>query len=1791
MRTRKEIVQAAINEGIDRKNDLLQELGSARSGSRASRASMSSSTLRAHARGEAAAALKKAEMQKRINEHQCKSAMALEIEERKRQEDELAFARRKREEEARLECLRVEQEAAAAVARAKAIDEELRLPDVDKLPDLPLEEPSKRVQNFINSQLNGPNPRGQEPDASRFTASDFPARSFKEETPQVDPPRFTAPGFPPKKEKPDPRAPPFTPSRTAQSSDPADRMDCFIQFMARRELIANKIEKFDNRPENFNTWKAAFKNMTSDVNITASEELALMLEYTTGESKRLVQRLRNAYIENPSAGVRESWKKLGERFGSTAVITNVHLNKLTMFPALASKDNKGLQELGDLLLELQCAKEDGGLAGLKILDEPAFLKPVLVKLPQDLQGRWQRHAYRYKTQHRVDYPPFREFASFIQEIAREQNDPYLSMESQESKSQWKPFVKQPVKPPIKPPVKPPIRPTDMPPFGQGLTAFRTDITDPALSPPTRDPTKWCIVHKLSHPLSKCRAFRTMPLTERRNLLSQHRICFHCLATTSHLAKDCTVQVKCSECHSDKHVSALHAGPPSQPTAAEDAHQHGGEPTVTSSCTEVCGDTIEARSCAKICLANIYAISQPENKIKAYVVIDDQSNCSLAKPKLFDILNLDGEATPYVLKTCAGTSQVQGRRARNLVIESLDGTHIHMLPILTECSAIPDSREEIPTPAVARAHPHLKDIAEKIPELDPEVEILLLVGRDAPPLHKIHESRNGPRNAPWAQRLDLGWVVLGNVCLDGAHKPAEVSSYRTQVLDNGRPSFLLPCSNRIYVKHGSHADSTSYLESKKKKGTFLKGSFEDGLGDNVFASTKDDNRPGMSVEDRQFIQIMNSSLARNEAGSWEAPLPVRDEFSRLPNNREDAVKRFKSTTRALEKKPLMKQHYFDFMQKLFEKRHAEPAPELSPSAPRWYLPHFGVYHPQKPDKIRVVFDSAAETKGTSLNKILLSGPDLTNNLLGVLLRFRQDTVAFMADIEQMFHSFLVQEQHRDLLRFFWYKDNDPNGEPIEYRMKVHVFGNTSSPAVATYCLRKTAEVGEQEFGSDAKDFVHDNFYVDDGLKSVAKPAEAIDLLVRTRAMLAKANLRLHKIASSHPEVTRAFPKGDQASDLRDLDFSLDTVPVQRALGVLWDISADALTFKVCLGEKPFTRRGVLSVLNSLYDPLGLTAPVIVRGKLLLRSMMANLSNFQPESWDEPLPEEQRPPWETWCKALQALTLLRVPRCYTIASSSAVRRRELHTFCDASNDAIGAVSYLRTIQHDGIIQVSFVLGKAKLAPSNATTIPRLELCAAILGIEMTELINQELDVKPDTVVYYSDSRVVLGYITNETRRFYVYVSNRVERIRKSSSPEQWYYVPSQQNLADLATRSVDAQNLSSSIWLRGPNSLHQQDTSFNTTASQASETAEDDPEVRPVVQALATQILPKKPLGTSRFSRFSQWETLVRAIARILLAMRTYHQRTQGKPSTTESTKLSVSLLDRAKFMIIKNVQREAYEEELSRLNNSDVLPKTSPLLKICPVIDNDGLLRVGGRLERASLSYEESHPLILPSSHHITSLLIKHYHERVQHQGRHFTLGLIRSSGIWIVGGKRAVNSAINNCIKCKKLRGRQQIQKMGDLPIDRLTPAPPFSYVGLDVFGPWLVSARRTRGGVANSKRWAVLFTCLTTRAIHIEVIESMDTSCFINALRRFLALRGPAIQLRSDCGTNFVGARNELQSCLNEMDDSAIQSYLANEGCEWIFNPPHASHVGGVWERMIGVTRRILDSILADLWARTSHS
>ena len=374
-----------------------------------------------------------------------------------------------------------------------------------------------------------------------------------------------------------------------------------------------------------------------------------------------------------------------------------------------------------------------------------------------------------------------------------------------------------------------------------------------------------------------------------------------------------------------------------------------------------------------------------------------------------------------------------------------------------------------------------------------------------------------------------------MCLDFASGPAHVLTRLTSLSTvtekepetGSRIYELVPCPNQIKVTDPLFERAT----------------------DDIFRKTRGYNEPSLSCEDRKFLEIMDRGIHKNSRGSWEMPMPFRNECQTMPNNRVQAMQRLQGLLKTFARKPEMKADYLEFMGKIIDKGHASaiPSEEVPPPPGRsWYLPHFATYHNTK-RTIRVVFDSSCEFEGVSLNKVLLPGPDLMNNLIGVLMRFRKENIAVMCDIEQMFHSFYVDPPHRDFLRFLWFEGNDPSKPIIEYRMNVHLFGNGPSPAVATYGLRRTAIDGEE-----AKKFICRNFYVDDGLTSLSSTQGATDLVKSAQATLATANLRLHKVVSNSVEVMEAFPAEDRAKDVRDLDLRHDSLPAQRSLGVFWDL---------------------------------------------------------------------------------------------------------------------------------------------------------------------------------------------------------------------------------------------------------------------------------------------------------------------------------------------------------------------------------------------------------------------------------------------------------------------------------------------------------------------------------------------------------------------------------------------------------------------------------------------------------------
>ena len=1487
------------------------------------------------------------------------------------------------------------------------------------------------------------------------------------------------------------------------------------KYMFRKDILLSRLSEFSDKPEHYQMWKNAFTSVTKEMEMSPAEEIDLLVKWLGPDSSRQVNSLRAAYSANPNIGLKHIWQRLEDRYAAPELIDASLKKKVANFTKIGPKENIRLYELADITSEIAAFMEDPKFSQLlSYMNTSVGIAPIVRKLPFRLQGKWTNEAINIKKRSGVPYPPFRAFSQFLNDLARNMNDPSFCYDNTEVHTETRRV---------------------------NVSARKTNMATDSYS---------CILHPHSkHNTNTCYTFRKKPLKERKNILFAKGVCFKC-CSAKHKAKDCTQSNQCEVCRSPKHSTALHEEYPTHEERRKDgvSQSYGGEiipkVEVNSKCTELCSQTFKGKSCAKIVLVKIHNKKDPSRKMTSYALIDDQSNRTLVSSKILNFFDENGPEIEYSMASCAGGAIKRGRCASDYIVESYDEECMLNLPTMIECDDIPNERSEIPTPDIGKNYPHLEEACKHLYPLQKNAEILLLIGRDLPEAHHVHTQFIGNTSTPFAQKLALGWVVVGELCLGSGHISQNISVKKTHILQNGRPSILEPCTQNISVKTVPAVDSK--------------------IGMDVFQKGKYDDKIGMSVEDKYFLQLMETEMYRNQEGNWTAPLPFRQHIigQEIKSNRNDVYKRTVKLTRNLKNDSKKLQHFLQFMEKMFKNGHAETVPDITPGQ-SWYLPLFGVYHPKKRDKIRVVFDSSASYNGHSLNDMLVTGPDLTNNLLGILLRFRIRKIAIIADIEQMFYCFKVSDNHRDFLRFLWFKNNDPCEEIVEYRMSVHVFGNSPSPAIATLGLRKAAKVSADEYGEDVLKFVSDNFYLDDGLISLDTPEEAVSLLKRTQeALKAGGNLRLHKIASNSKEVLQTFSKEDLAESIVDLMQGSEELPTQHTLGVAWNINRDCFTFKISKEVKPCTRRGILSTVNSIYDPLGLAAPVTVRGRLFLKQLVNG------KDWDESLTPKEEGQWLKWRDSLHHLEDVYVARHYVSMCNPIMK--EVHIFCDASKEAIAAVAYMKSIDKNNVASVSFIMGKSKIAPKHGHTVPRLELCAAVLAVELGRIIDDQLKVDLKEMHFYSDSKVVLGYIQNERRRFYVYVENRIDKIRSVTKPCQWRYVETTQNPADEATRPFPVSRLQNSIWLNGSSFLGEAVLCSKELYQLVS--PEEDTEIRPLVTTMKQTLIPEKSLDIAKFERFSTWRSLVRAFTTIKSTLRKRHQVPD----------LPVGR-DEVEIFIIKEVQRATFRDDIEKLEKDENLKKTSPILALNPFLDEDGILRVGGRIRKSDLGHYEKMPVIIPKKSHVAVLLVRHFHEKTYHQGRHFTEGEIRRNGYWIIGMKKLIASILRVCVTCRKLRSQTSEQKMADLPEDRLKPCPPFTNVGVDMFGPFLVVTRKTRGGMANNKRWAALFTCLTSRAIHIEVVEEMTSSSFINALRRFVAIRGPVNEVRSDRGTNFIAASKELKCEIIDVEDPIMKGYLDVQNIVWRFNPPHSSHMGGVWERMIGIARRILNSMLSE--------
>ena len=494
-----------------------------------------------------------------------------------------------------------------------------------------------------------------------------------------------------------------------------------------------------------------------------------------------------------------------------------------------------------------------------------------------------------------------------------------------------------------------------------------------------------------------------------------------------------------------------------------------------------------------------------------------------------------------------------------------------------------------------------------------------------------------------------------------------------------------------------------------------------------------------MNERDILQTLDKETTIVD-GHYEVPMLWKPN-TELPESLPVASRRFSSLTKRFQKDKAYFAMYEKNIKDYVQKGHARKLTEdevLKKSKKTWYLPHHGVVNVNKPGKVRMVFDAAAKSAGQSLNSNLSTGPDLVNSLVGVLLRFRKHKIAVTADIEGMFHQVKLKPSDTDAVRFLWKLDPSSTDPPDHYQMLVHIFGATDSPCCAAFALRKAALDQKEYFSDEIIDAILRSFYVDDLLRSLLDEIGAINLIRNLEKLLANRGFNLTKFNSNSESVLKAVPPEKRATT-SSLEFENS---ITRALGVKWDLQEDNFMYTVDsnLSSDTCTKRQILKKTSTVFDPLGFLTPFTLVAKIIIQDLWR-----KNVGWDEEVDESIQNAWKTWMQELSKIAqTFRVPRSFEIQPSDEI---QLHLFSDASEQAFGAVAYLR-IQTPSNTRCHLVMAKSRVAPIKPLTLPRLELQGAVLAIRLKETVVKEMNWKFDTVYFWTDSMITYNISTTVT-----------------------------------------------------------------------------------------------------------------------------------------------------------------------------------------------------------------------------------------------------------------------------------------------------------------------------------------------------------------------------------------------------------------------------------------------------------
>lgn len=901
----------------------------------------------------------------------------------------------------------------------------------------------------------------------------------------------------------------------------------------------------------------------------------------------------------------------------------------------------------------------------------------------------------------------------------------------------------------------------------------------------------------------------------------------------------------------------------------------------------------------------------------------------------------------------------------------------------------------------------------------------------------------------------------------------------------------------------------------------------------------------TLEEKAAEEAYVRTISRTVSGRYSVGLPFNDKFSLLGKSEEKSRNLFLSSERRLQFQTEKYKHYEEFMSEMLELGHMELDPK--DGSPDNYIIHHMVTRPSSTTtKYRVVFNGSFPTSSNiSLNDTLLVGPSIQDDLFSHHIRWREKPIGVTADITKMYRQILIHPKDRNYQKIWW---RSSVKEPLNsYRLKTVTYGTSSAPFQAIRTLKQLAydEVALHSLGSK---LMERNFYVDDFVASFVDPIEAKEHIEDLVNLAAKGGFQLHKFASNYETIN--------ASD-----------QIVTVLGIVWNLKTDNIELNIgnIKYHNEITKCSVLSEIAQMYDPLGLTSPIILSAKNFMQEIWAE-HNI---SWEDKLPEHLTIKWKKFQSSLQQMKPILIPRCCMVSNGI----YELHGFSDASKTGYGACVYIRVPDNS----TTLLCAKSRVAPLKTVTIPRLELCAAVLLSRIVKKVREALTCQPIKIILWTDSMITLHRIKGPSNKYKTFVGARLSEIQENTSSTDWRFIPTELNPADLVSRSIlptDLINLK--IWWNGPEFLSNPKISWPLQKEIFIEKDDEIQQQKTFIVFATTQ----NDHFNDVICRFSSLNKLLNVVT---YCLRFAKSKRSEKTDFTYVTPNAIERKD-ALIRVVRICQQNIFHEEIKTIKLNKSVEKNSRLMKLNPFIDHQGILRVGGRLEYSKLSPDHQHQMIIPGDHHLARIIVENYHFKNLHCGPQSLLNTVRQE-FWIINGRNLCKKVVHTCVICFRNKPKMIHQIMGQLPTNRLTPGRPFDVIGIDYFGHVNIKYEiRTK---VVSKAWVCVFTCFKTRATHLELVHDYSTRSFIAALRRFAARRGTPSQIYCDNATNFTGAHNELKDLhavlFNEVSKNQILEFCCSNQITWHFQPPRSPHFNGMHESIVKLAKYHLHRAVKD--------